>query len=239
MSFYVLANDIISALSKTKIPVYHQFGEELLARRNDCFITVGITEFISDEEKSEATATVSLYAPYNFSGGKILSLATKIPEAIIRSDLDIKSVKATSFCYDKKVDRLRYDFSLRVCYNAVENGENTVNILDSEVRVTSFSFMRKCAVSEVPTINSGVITTMGGRYPIKLDVVGRISASKKSFFNLDEVIRTGEVIRIKLSGAVFPDMKLKSYEVKGSMGGTAYVAMELMATASGEGIKNE
>lgn len=237
MSFYVLANDIISALSKTKIPVYHQFGEELLARRNDCFVTVGITEFISDEEKSEATATVSLYAPYNFSGGKILSLATKIPEAIIKSTLDIKSVKATSFCYDKKLDRLRYDFSLRIYFNAVENKENTVNILDSEVRVTAFSFVRKCAVSEVPAINSKVITTMGGRYPIKLDIAGKISACKKSFFNLDEAVRTGEVIRIKLSGAVFPDMKLKSYEVKYNSGRTAYVEMELTATTSEEGIK--
>ena len=237
MSFYVLANDIISALSKTKIPVYHQFGEELLARRNDCFITVGITEFISDEEKSEATATVSLYAPYNFSGGKILSIATKIPEAIIRSDIAVKSIKATSFCYDRKLDRLRYDFLLKACYNAVEKEANTVKILDSEVKVTSFSFMRKCAVSEVPTINSKVITTIGGGYPIKLDVKGNISACRESFFNLDEAIRTGEALKIKLSGAVFPDMKLKSYEVKGSMGGTAYVAMELIATASEEGIK--
>ena len=94
MSFYVLATDIISALAKTKIPVYHQFGEELVARRNDLFITVGITEVKSDENENTAEAEISLYTPADFSGGKILSLASKIPEILVSSDRMRKSRKA-------------------------------------------------------------------------------------------------------------------------------------------------
>ena len=138
MSFYVLANDIISVLSKTKIPSYHQFGEELIARRNDCFITVGITGLNADESVSEAEAEISFYAPSNFSGGKILSLASKIPETIMSSDLSVKSIKASDLFYEKKLDRLCYNFSLKLTYT-VGNITDKISIGETVISVSSFS----------------------------------------------------------------------------------------------------
>ncbi|MGN0653831.1 MAG: hypothetical protein ACI4KD_02820 [Oscillospiraceae bacterium] len=239
MSFYILANDIISALAKTKIPVYHQFGEELLARRNDCFITVGITEFVSDEEKSEAKAKLSLYVPSDFSGGKILSLAAKIPEALTKSAPGVKSIKATDLCYDRKLDRLRYDFELKTDYDIPIKCREKISVLKTDIEVISFSFSRKQAVNEIQTVASGVITKSGGSFPLVLNVSGRISLDAESFCNLDSAVITGEALPIRLCEAVFPDMILKNYTVKGISDRSAVIKAEFMATTSEEGIKNE
>ena len=225
MSFYVLANDIISVLSKTKIPSYHQFGEELIARRNDCFITVGITGLNADESVSEAEAEISFYAPSNFSGGKILSLASKIPETIMNSDLSVKSIKASDLFYEKKLDRLCYTFSLKLNYT-IGDITDTVKIGETEISVLSFSFSRKQAVSEVKTFSAGVRVSGGGSHPLSLSLKGKTQLSAKSFYELDNAVKDFIKIPINIGGAYLPSMCLASYRLRG--GRTAFIEAEFI-----------
>lgn len=225
MSFYILANDIISVLSKTKIPSYHQFGEELIARRNDCFITVGITGLNADESVSEAEAEISFYAPSNFSGGKILSLASKIPETIMNSDLSVKSIKASDLFYEKKLDRLCYTFSLKLNYS-LGNTTDTIQIGETEISVLSFSFSRKQAVSEVKTLSAGVRVSGGGSHPLSLSLKGKTQLSAKSFSELDNAVRDFIKIPINIGGAYLPSMCLASYRLRG--GRTAFIEAEFI-----------
>lgn len=225
MSFYVLANDIISALSKTKIPAYHQFGEELMARRNDCFITVGITGLKTDEAESEAEAEISFYTPSNFSGGKILSLASKIPETIMSSDLSVKSIKASDLFYEKKLDRLCYNFSLKLNYS-LGNTTDTIQIGETEISVLSFSFSRKQSVSEVKTLSAGVRASGMGSYPLSLSIKGKTKLSAKSFSELDNAVKNFSPLTISVGGAYLPDMHLSSYRLRG--GRTAFIEAEFI-----------
>ena len=225
MSFYVLANDIISVLSKTKIPSYHQFGEELIARRNDCFITVGITGLNADESVSEAEAEISFYAPSNFSGGKILSLASKIPETIMNSDLSVKSIKASDLFYEKKLDRLCYNFSLKLNYS-VGDIKDTIRIGETEISVLSFSFSRKQAVSEIKTLSAGVRVSATGSHPLSLSVKGKTRLSAKSFSELDNAVRDFLKIPISIGGTYLPCMRLVSYRLRG--GKTAFIEAEFI-----------
>lgn len=225
MSFYVLANDIISVLSKTKIPAYHQFGEELIARRNDCFITVGITGLNADESVSEAEAEISFYAPSNFSGGKILSLASKIPETIMNSDLSVKSIKASDLFYEKKLDRLCYTFSLKLNYT-IGDITDTVKIGETEISVLSFSFSRKQAVSETKTLSAGVKVNLSGEHPLSLSVKGRTGLSAKSFSELDNAVKNSEKIPVSIGGAYLPSMSLVSYRLRG--GRTAFIEADFI-----------
>lgn len=225
MSFYVLANDIISVLSKTKIPAYHQFGEELIARRNDCFITVGITGLKTDEAESEAEAEISFYTPSNFSGGKILSLASKIPETIMSSDLSVKSIKASDLFYEKKLDRLCYNFSLKLNYS-LGNTTDTIQIGETEISVLSFSFSRKQSVSEVKTLSAGVRASGMGSYPLSLSIKGKTKLSAKSFSELDNAVKNFSPLTISVGGAYLPDMHLSSYRLRG--GKTAFIEAEFI-----------
>lgn len=225
MSFYVLANDIISVLSKTKIPSYHQFGEELIARRNDCFITVGITGIKTDEAESEAEAEISFYTPSNFSGGKILSLASKIPETIMDSDLSVKSIKASDLFYEKKLDRLCYNFSLKLNYS-VGDIKDTIRIGETEISVLSFSFSRKQAVSEIKTLSAGVRVSATGSHPLSLSVKGKTRLSAKSFSELDNAVRDFLKIPISIGGTYLPCMRLVSYRLRG--GKTAFIEAEFI-----------
>lgn len=225
MSFYVLANDIISVLSKTKIPSYHQFGEELIARRNDCFITVGITGIKTDEAESEAEAEISFYTPSNFSGGKILSLASKIPETIMASDLSVKSIKASNLFYEKKLDRLCYNFSLKLNYS-VGDIKDTIRIGETEISVLSFSFSRKQAVSEIKTLSAGVRVSATGSHPLSLSVKGKTRLSAKSFSELDNAVRDFLKIPISIGGTYLPCMRLVSYRLRG--GKTAFIEAEFI-----------
>lgn len=225
MSFYVLANDIISVLSKTKIPSYHQFGEELIARRNDCFITVGITGIKTDEAESEAEAEISFYTPSNFSGGKILSLASKIPETIMASDLSVKSIKASDLFYEKKLDRLCYNFSLKLNYS-VGDIKDTIRIGETEISVLSFSFSRKQAVSEIKTLSAGIRVSATGSHPLSLSVKGKTRLSAKSFSELDNAVRDFLKIPISIGGTYLPCMRLVSYRLRG--GKTAFIEAEFI-----------
>ena len=225
MSFYVLANDIISVLSKTKIPSYHQFGEELIARRNDCFITVGITGIKTDEAESEAEAEISFYTPSNFSGGKILSLASKIPETIMASDLSVKSIKASDLFYEKKLDRLCYNFSLKLNYS-VGDIKDTIRIGETEISVLSFSFSRKQAISEIKTLSAGVRVSATGSHPLSLSVKGKTRLSAKSFSELDNAVRDFLKIPISIGGTYLPCMRLVSYRLRG--GKTAFIEAEFI-----------
>lgn len=225
MSFYVLANDIISVLSKTKIPAYHQFGEELIARRNDCFITVGITGLKTDGVDSEAEAEISFYTPSNFSGGKILSLASKIPEVIMNSDLSVKSIKASDLFYEKKLDRLCYNFSLKLNYSVL-NITDTISIEETVISVSSFSFSRKHAVSEIKTLSAGVMLNSSGSHPLSLSVKGETKLSAKSFSELDNAVKNFKPININIGGAYLPSMHLVSYRLRG--GRTAFIEAEFI-----------
>lgn len=234
MSFYVLANDIISALSKTKIPSYHQFGEELIARRNDCFLTIGITGVKSDENENTAEAEISLYTPSNFSGGKILSLASKIPEALISSELAIKSIKVSDLRYERKLDRLCYSFFIRLSYSFSENNDK-IKIGETVIDVSSFSFSEKHAVNEIKTLTSGVRVSGAGVYPVSVSVKGTVSLSAESFSELDEAVRNLTEIPINIGGAHFPCMRLVSYKLRG--GRTAFIEADFIEMREGE--KNE
>lgn len=225
MSFYILANDIISVLSKTKIPSYHQFGEELIARRNDCFITVGITGIKTDETESEAEAEISFYAPSNFSGGKILSLASKIPETIMASDLSVKSIKASDLFYEKKLDRLCYNFSLKLNYT-IGDITDVIRIGETEISVLSFSFSRKHAVNEIKTLSAGVMAKGAGSHPLSLSVKGKTQLSAKSFSELDNAVRNFIKIPINIGNAYLPSMYLSSYRLRG--GRTAFIEAEFV-----------
>ncbi|MBR4093158.1 MAG: hypothetical protein IKK32_04740 [Oscillospiraceae bacterium] len=225
MSFYVLANDIISVLSKTKIPAYHQFGEELIARRNDTFITVGITGIKTDEADSEAEAEISFYTPSNFSGGKILSLASKIPETIMTSDLSVKSIKASDLFYEKKLDRLCYNFSLKLNYS-IGDIKDTISIGGTEISVSSFSFSRKHAVSEIKTLSAGVMAKGSGEHPLSLSVKGKTKLSAKSFAELDNAVKNFTPITINIGGAYLPSMCLSSYKLRG--GRMAFIEAEFI-----------
>ena len=225
MSFYVLATDIISALSKTKIPAYHQFGEELIARRNDSFITVGITGVKSDENENTAEAEISLYTPANFSGGKILSLASKIPETLISSDLMIKSIKASDLHYERKLDRLCYSFSIKLSY-PVGNITDTVEIGKTVIGVSSFSFSRKHSVSEIKTLTSGVKVSGAGIYPLSVSLKGVTKLSPESFSELENAVKNLTAIPINICGGCFPSMRLVSYKLRG--GRTAFIEAEFI-----------
>ncbi len=226
MSFYLLSNDIISALSKTKIPSYHQFGEELIARRNDTFITVGITGVKSDEDEMNAEAVVSLYTPADFSGGKILSLASKIPEALISSGLEIKSIKASDLYYEKKLDRLCYDFTIKLDYLFVGKLNDTIKIGNTVINISSFSFSRKHDINQTRTLTAGVISSPAGSYPLSLSVKGVTELSPESFRELDEALRFFKEIPVDIAGAHIPSMHLSGYKLRG--GRTAFIEAEFI-----------
>ena len=164
-------------------------------------------------------------------GGKILSLASKIPEVIMNSDLSVKSIKASDLFYEKKLDRLCYNFSLKLTYT-VGNITDKISIGETVISVSSFSFSRKQAISETKTLSAGVRVTASGGHPLLLSVKGVTKLSAKSFSELDNAVKTLLEIPINIGGAYLPSMSLTSYRLRG--GRTATIEAEFIEIKKGD-----
>lgn len=238
MNAYEITEAVISVLKATEIPVFQQFDLTPAAKRNDCFITVGIEEYISSADSS-AVVTVSLFAPSSYSGGKILRKSKDITPSLMNSGLSVESVRAKALSYDRALDRLRYDFSVKINLGggSAPSGSTDVEISDNiTVNTTSFTVGRKRAISEIESVASGVFLGDGGNRLITLEIAGTTATDASECVTvLDGLECGGETVSPTLAGIVFPAMRLKSYTVSVKNGRTQVTA-EFVSAEAGEGL---
>lgn len=238
MNAYEIADAVISALSTTNLPVFHQFDISPVSKRRECFITVGIDELICDSESS-AVVTVSLYTPSSYSGGKILSAAKNITPALVSSGLSVRSIRAKALSYDRDLDRMRYDFSVKI------NPEGTSSPSAEDFSVTeglvvsadSFTVGRERSVSEIGSVSSGVFLGDGGNRLVTLTVSGTTTVpSAECAEILDRTECEGTSLCLMLGGITFPPMRLRNYLLSVKNGRTE-VRLDFISENTEEGLR--
>lgn len=248
MEMKEILDSVISSLAEAGVPVFHQFDEKLIAKRNECFITVGLSEMTTEiicstKEQYEIDVLVSLFAPTSYSGGKLLKFSKDIAPLILSSGLDVKSVRACALCYDKPSDRLRYDFEVKIeatgisgSYDAERSAITAVLSQNLSLYVTELCMSRKRALYEVPSVTSEIHVSDNGSAPLRLSLTGSAELGGGTLKALDDLAKSGEALTLTLLGMDFPEMRICDYAVKQTGRETCTAKINLVAAEASEGL---